>query len=65
MIRHYGLDHGYSVTFKLNGMMLEAQWAPELPSGKTAKKLLPSYRVARDKYLAELAAGRGYAVLEV
>lgn len=65
MIRHYVLDHGYSITLRHTGLMLECAWSPSIPTGKTAKRLLNSYRLARDKFLAELAAGQGFAVIEI
>jgi hypothetical protein len=65
VIRCYGLGHGYTITLQHTGLMLECQWAPDVPRGKTAKKLLPAYRQARDKFLSELANGQGFAVIEI
>ncbi|MDE2563354.1 MAG: hypothetical protein KGL48_14015 [Sphingomonadales bacterium] len=50
--RSYNLGGGYSAEFVLNGASLSVRWSPDLPRGKTAKRLRASYRAARDRFLA-------------
>lgn len=52
--RCYPLRHGYTVTLSLDGARLEAEWSPNLPIGRRARKLLPAYRKARNDFLATL-----------
>lgn len=61
--RTYPLPAGYTVKLCLDGGRLEAEWAPKVPSGTRARKLLPHYRRARNDFLASL--GINIAVLEL
>jgi len=65
--RPYPLGHGFSVEFRLSGSRLDAVWSPRLPHGRRGRKLLPAYRLARDRFLASLAADLGgpIAVLDL
>lgn len=48
------LDRRFSVEFALNNGHLEARWSPHVPKGRKARNLIPSYRKARDEFLASL-----------
>ena len=52
--RAYLLPAGYSVEFALDGPSLKAEWLPDFPRGKIARKLLPHYQHARNNFLASL-----------
>lgn len=52
--KSYDLQDGYSVEFKLDGLSLDCAWSPEPPRGRKAKRLLPSYRRARNDFLGSL-----------
>lgn len=49
--RSYDLPGGFAVDFVLDRGRLEAQWSPDIPKGKRAKKLLPAYRTARNDFI--------------
>lgn len=50
----YPLRDGYSVSFNLDGLRLTAEWSPDVPRGKQARKLLRHYRSARGRFIASL-----------
>ena len=50
----YPLDRRFTVEFALNDGQLEARWSPHVPKGRKARSLTPSYRKARDEFLASL-----------
>jgi len=53
--RAYPLRRGYSVEFVLENGRLEAQWSPRCPKpGKCSRKLLHSYRDARNHFIASI-----------
>ena len=55
--RAYPLPAGFTVEFALDGPSLIAEWLPDLPRGKIARKLLPHYQHARNNFLASLGVG--------
>lgn len=61
--RSYQLPAGYTLKICLDGGQLECEWAPKLPTGTRARKLLPHYRNARNDFLASL--GLNIAVFEL
>lgn len=52
--RTYPLRGGYSVEFILDRGKLEARWSPRVPSHKCGRKLLHSYRDAREHFIRSL-----------
>lgn len=48
------LDRRFSVEFALNNGHFEARWSPHVPKGRKARNLFPSYRKARDEFIASL-----------
>ena len=48
------LDRRFSVEFALDNGQLEARRSPHVPKGRKARSLIPSYRKARDEFLASL-----------
>lgn len=52
--RTYPLRHGFAVTFSLDGLQLQAEWSPDLPQGRQARKLVKGYRLARHRFIASL-----------
>lgn len=63
----YPLPGGFALEFSFDNGRLACEWSPDLPKGRHAKRLLPHYRNARDKFLASLSADLGVnvAVVEV
>lgn len=61
--RCYPLRNGYAVTLSLDGARLAAEWSPDVPNGRRARKLLPAYRAARADFLASL--GLSVMVIEL
>ena len=58
------VGRGFTVSFRLSDRGIEAEWLPNVPQGRRARRLLPAYRHARDQWLAVLA-GEGVNVVVV
>ena len=58
------VGNGFTVSFRLSARGIEAEWLPEVPKGRKARRLIPAYRNARDPWLATLA-GQGINVMVV
>ena len=54
MTHVYQLPAAYAVTFRIGARGLETEWRPHAPTGETACRLLPAYRIARDHFLGSL-----------
>ena len=53
-VQSYKLPRGYEIELSLDGGRLECRWSPDVPRGQRARKLLPAYRDARDKFIRSL-----------
>ena len=50
----YDLPDGFTVTFRIRQLALEAEWSPRLPAPNEFLALLESYRGAREQFLKRL-----------
>ena len=48
------VGNGFTVSFRLSERGIEAEWFPDVPTGRKARRVLPAYRKARDAFLATL-----------
>jgi hypothetical protein len=48
------VGNGFTVSFRLSERGIEAEWLPDVPTGRKARRVLPAYREARDSFLATL-----------
>ena len=48
------VGNGFTVSFRLSERGIEAEWLPDVPKGRKARRVLPAYRKARDAFLATL-----------
>jgi hypothetical protein len=53
-VRTYSLPRGYEIELSLDNGRLECRWSPDVPRGQRARRLLPFYREARDKFIISL-----------
>ena len=58
------VGNGFTVSFRLSERGIEAEWLPDVPQGRKARRLIHAYRKARDQWLATLA-GQGVNVMVV
>ena len=57
--RSYQLPDGYSVTFENTALGIHCEWAPRMPHGRKARRLLPYYQAARNEWLIGRATALG------
>lgn len=63
--RPYQMPGGFTVTFEFDGRVFQAEWAPRVPKGRKAKRLIPHYRAARDEWLIGQQTAMGGRIMVV
>ena len=48
------VGNGFTVSFRLSDRGIEAEWLPDVPTGRKARRVLPAYRKARNAFVATL-----------
>ena len=49
------VGNGFTVSFRLSERGIEAEWLPDVPTGRKARRVFPAYRKARDAFLVAIS----------
>lgn len=63
--RPYPLPGGFTVTFENTALGINCEWAPRMPRGRKAKRLLAYYQAARNEWIIGRASALGVNALVI